>query len=91
MDAYFWGLAIFLLVNAFACLWRAYAGTTVFDRLLAVNIVGTKTLVVLVVLSLVFGRSLLLDVALVYGLLNFVVTVAASRFVETGHLEGGES
>ncbi len=63
-------------------------GPTVVDRLLAVNIVGTKTLVVLVVLALVFGRAILLDVALVYGLLNFVVTVAASRYLETGRLQG---
>jgi multicomponent Na+:H+ antiporter subunit F len=88
MEAFFWGVAIFLMLNAFACLWRATAGPTVVDRVLAVNIVGTKTLVVLTVLALVFGRSMLLDVALVYGLLNFVITVTASRFLETGRLKG---
>lgn len=88
MTAFFWGVGIFLLVNAFLCLWRAYAGPTVADRILAVNIVGTKTLVVLVLLAFVFGRSLYLDVALIYGLLNFVVTVAAARYLETGRLRG---
>lgn len=88
MDALLWGVAIFLLVNAFACLYRAYAGPTVVDRILAINIVVTKTLIVLVALSLAMGRSLLLDVALIYGLLNFVLTVAATRFIETGRLEG---
>ena len=88
MDGFYWGLAIFLLVNAFACLWRAYAGPTIVDRMLAVNIVGTKTLVVLVLLALAFRRSLFLDVALVYGLLNFVVTIVATRFLETGRLKG---
>jgi multicomponent Na+:H+ antiporter subunit F len=88
MEAFFWGVAIFLMVNAFACLWRATAGPTVVDRMLAINIVGTKTLVVLTLLALVFGRSMLLDVALVYGLLNFVITVTASRFLETGRLKG---
>ena len=88
MTAFFWGVAIFLLVNAFLCLWRAYTGPTVADRILAVNIVGTKTLVVLVLLAFVFGRGLYLDVALIYGLLNFVVTVAAARFLETGRLRG---
>ena len=48
MDTFFWGIAIFLLVNAFACLYRAYRGPTVVDRVLAINIVVTKTLVVLV-------------------------------------------
>jgi multicomponent Na+:H+ antiporter subunit F len=88
MEAFFWGVAIFLMVNAFACLWRATAGPTVVDRMLAINIIGTKTLVVLTLLALVFGRSMLLDVALVYGLLNFVITVTASRFLETGRLKG---
>lgn len=87
MQAFFWGIAIFLLVNAFLCLWRAYAGPTVVDRILAVNIVGTKTLVVLVLLASVFGRSLYVDVAFVYGLLNFIVTIAASRYLETGRLK----
>ena len=49
---------------------------------------GTKPLVVLSLLAFVFERSLFVDVALVYGLLNFIVTLAASRFVETGRLKG---
>jgi len=88
MNAFFWGLAIFLLLNASACLWRAFAGPTAVDRILATNVVSTKALLVLVLLGLVFERSLMLDVALVYGLLNFGVTVAATRFLETGRLKG---
>ncbi len=88
MSGFLWGVAIFLLVNAFLCLWRAYAGPTVVDRVLSVNIVGTKTLVVLEIGSFVFERSLYIDVAFVYGLLNFIVTLAASRFLETGRLRG---
>ncbi len=89
METFFWALAVFLLLNAFSCLWRAWRGPTVYDRVLAINVVGTKTLVVLVVVGVVAGRGLFLDVALVYGLLNFVITLAASRFMETGRL-GGE-
>ena len=88
MRTFFWGLGVFMLANAFLCLLRAYLGPTVADRILAVNIVGTKTLVVLVLLSYIFERSLYLDVALVYGLLNFLVTVVATRFMETGRLSG---
>jgi multicomponent Na+:H+ antiporter subunit F len=86
VDTFLWGVGIFLLVNAVLCLWRAYAGPTVVDRVLAINIVGTKTLVVLVLLAFVFDRSLFVDVALVYALLNLVITLAASRFLETGRL-----
>lgn len=87
MDVFFWGTAIFLLVNAFICLYRAYRGPTAVDRILAINIVGTKTLVVLVLLAFVFDRGLFIDVAFVYAFLNLVVTLAASRFLETGRLE----
>jgi multicomponent Na+:H+ antiporter subunit F len=87
MSAFFWGLSIFLLVNATACLWRAFAGPTAVDRILATNVVGTKALVVLVLLGLAFERSLLLDVAVVYGLLNFGITITATRFLETGRLK----
>ncbi|KAF0208504.1 MAG: multicomponent Na+H+ antiporter subunit [Actinobacteria bacterium] len=88
MDSFFWGLGIFLFVNAFLCLLRAYWGPSVADRILAVNIVGTKTLLVLVLLGYIFGRPLYLDIALVYGLLNFAITVITARFIETGRLTG---
>ena len=88
MTTVLWGLAVFVLANAFLCLIRAYRGPTAADRLLAVNVIGTKTLVVLALLSFVFDRTLFVDVALVYGLLNFVVTIAAGRLMETGRLKG---
>ncbi len=88
MTTFLWSLALFLLVNAFLCLLRAYLGPTAADRLLAVNVIGTKTLVVLALLAFVFDRTLFVDVALVYALLNFVVTIAASRLMETSRLKG---
>jgi len=87
MTTFFWGLAIFILLNAFLCLWRAQAGPTLVDRILAVNVMGTKTLVVLVVLGFVSGREVFIGVAFVYGLLNFAVTLAATRLLETGRLK----
>jgi multicomponent Na+:H+ antiporter subunit F len=88
VTTFLWAIAIVLLVNAFLCLLRGYLGPTVADRILAINVVGTKTMVVLCLLAFVFERSLFVDVAIVYGLLNFVVTVAAGRFLETGQLKG---
>jgi len=88
MEAFLWAIGIFLLVNAFVCLWRAITGPTVVDRVLAINVIGTKTLLVLAVFAVISGQGVLLDVALVYGLLNFVITIAAARFLETGRLRG---
>jgi multicomponent Na+:H+ antiporter subunit F len=81
-----WAVATAVLLLAFGCLWRANAGPTLQDRILAVNVVGTKTLVVLAVLATIAGHGFLLDVAIAYGLLNFVISLAAGRFVETGRL-----
>ncbi|MCX8007659.1 MAG: cation:proton antiporter [Coriobacteriia bacterium] len=88
MDSFLWGAATFLLAVASVCLYRAYRGPTVLDRVLAVNVIGTKTMVLLVLLAFVFDRPLYVDVALVYALLNFVTTVVATRYFETGALEG---
>lgn len=86
-----WATATLLLVMAFACLWRADAGPSVQDRVLAVNMVGTKALLVLAVLARIAGHAFLIDVALAYALLNFVITLAAARYVETGRLESETS
>ena len=84
MKTFFLAVALVLVVNAFLCLIRAVRGPTVPDRILAVNVIGTKTLVVLILISYMFGRSFYIDVAVVYALLNFVVTLAASRYLESG-------
>jgi len=81
-------VGIILIANAFLCLYRAFRGPTVPDRILAVNIVGTKTLVILVLIAYIFRQAMYLDVALVYGLLNFIITVAAARYLETGKIRG---
>lgn len=86
MSVWLWGAATALLAMGFGCLWRASVGPTVQDRVLAVNVAGTKTLVVLVLLARVAGHSFLLEAAIVYGLLNFVITIAATRFIESGRL-----
>jgi multicomponent Na+:H+ antiporter subunit F len=81
-----WGSAVVLVLLAFVCLWRADRGPTLQDRILAVNVVGTKALVVLVLLAVIAGHDYLIDVAVVYGLLNFVLTLAATRLVERGRI-----
>lgn len=86
MTTFFWGVATFILLNAFVCLWRAQRGPTLVDRILAMNVMGTKTLVVLVLLSFIFGREVFIGVAFVYGLLNLAITLAVTRLLETGRL-----
>lgn len=88
MEIFYLITGIILAINAFLCLYRAVAGPTLPDRILAINIVGTKTLVILVLIAYIFHQAMYLDVALIYGLLNFIVTVAAARYLETGVIWG---
>ncbi|MEW6188782.1 MAG: cation:proton antiporter [Actinomycetota bacterium] len=88
MSTFYLYVGIILIANAFLCLYRAFRGPTVPDRILAVNIVGTKTLVILVLIAYIFRQAMYLDVALVYGLLNFIITTAAARYLETGKIRG---
>ncbi len=82
MDDFLTVIALIISLNAVICLYRAAVGPTTQDRVLGVNIVGTKALVVVVLVTFIQTESFFLDVALVYALLLFVVTVAVSRYLE---------
>ena len=71
-----------LLVTMALTLWRALAGPTSFDRLLAVNSFGTKTVLLIAAAGFLAGRPEFLDIALVYALINFLGTVAVLKFFE---------
>ena len=59
---------------------RALLGPGVFDRILAANSFGTKTVLLISVLNFISGRPEFLDLALVYALMNFIATIAVLRF-----------
>ena len=78
--------AIAILVTMALALTRALLGPTVYDRVLAVNMFGTKTVLIIAVLGFLSGRPDFLDLALLYGLINFVGTLAVLKFFEYGDL-----
>ena len=78
--------ALFLLATLALLLVRAVKGPTVFDRLLAANTTGTVAVLLLAVIGFLTGRPDFLDLALVYGLLNVVGTIAVLKFFRHGRL-----
>ncbi|PSQ46708.1 cation:proton antiporter [Halobacteriales archaeon SW_7_65_23] len=81
----FLGTATAFILLAVAMFYRAVKGPSTQDRVLAVNVLGTNTVVVLALLGAALGEPSLLDIALVYALLNFLMAVAISKFtVERG-------
>ncbi len=75
-----------VLVAMVLLLVRAFLGPTIFDRLLAVNNFGTKTVIVLALYGFMTERPEFLDIALVYALCNFIATIAVLKYFEYGDL-----
>ncbi|MDZ7791155.1 MAG: monovalent cation/H+ antiporter complex subunit F [Xanthomonadales bacterium] len=73
-------LAVF--VTMALSLVRAFKGPTNYDRILAVNVFGTKTVLVVALIVFVTGHHDLIDVALVYALINFITVVAVLKLVK---------
>jgi multicomponent Na+:H+ antiporter subunit F len=75
-----------ILVTMLIALVAAVRGPTVFDRLLAINMFGTKTVLLIAVAGFLMGRPEWLDLALVYVLVNFIGAIAVLKFVRFGNL-----
>ena len=73
---------IAILITMGLALIRALLGPTVFDRILALNMVGTKTTLLIAVMGFLTGRPEFLDIALVYALINFIGTIAVLKFTK---------
>ncbi|SHE56227.1 multisubunit sodium/proton antiporter, MrpF subunit (TC 2.A.63.1) [Microbulbifer donghaiensis] len=81
---------IALLVVMAMALIRALLGPSVYDRILAVNVFGTKTVLLIAVICFTFGKPEFLDIALVYALINFVSVIGVLRYFEFRSGSGGE-
>jgi multicomponent Na+:H+ antiporter subunit F len=77
--------ALAILVTISLALARAFMGPTVYDRILAINMVGTKTVLLIAVFAVLSKRTDMLDIALTYALINFIGVVAVLKLVEQGN------
>lgn len=79
--------AVLITAATFLCLYRAVIGPTAADRVVAINVIGTKAVVIISIVSLVQHEAYFLDVAMVYALISFVATVGIAKYLEKGALE----
>jgi multicomponent Na+:H+ antiporter subunit F len=75
-------VCVSILVVMGVALSRAFFAPTVYDRILGVNMFGTKTVLFIAVVGFLSGRPDFLDIAIVYALINFIGMVAVLRFFE---------
>lgn len=75
--------AVLILIGVLAMLYRVIQGPTLLDRILGVNVIGTKTIVVVALIGFIYDRpGMFIDIALAYALINFVATIAVLRYLE---------
>jgi len=72
--------AFFIIISMALMLGRLLGGPTLYDRLLAVNSFGTKTVLFLCVFCFIIDRPDGIDIALLYALMNFIATIAVLKF-----------
>ncbi|MBW1744838.1 MAG: pH regulation protein F [Deltaproteobacteria bacterium] len=83
MENFYLGVSILLCMLVLLCLYRVIYGPTIIDRIVGVGAIGTKTLVILVLIGFIYGRiDMFLDISIAYALLNFIGTIAAAKYFE---------
>lgn len=82
----FIGAAVILTLLSFASLYRAMAGPTAGDRVVAINMISTKITTVIVLCALFLGEKAYVDVALIYAMISFITTVSVAKYLEKGKL-----
>ena len=81
MTSFFLYVAIGLCLIMALSIYRVLFGPTTLDRLIGVNAIGSKTVILLLLIGFLYGRvDMFVDIALAYGLLNFVAVIAAARY-----------
>ncbi|MBE0521316.1 MAG: cation:proton antiporter [Candidatus Methanoperedenaceae archaeon] len=81
-EAFIW----VILLSTSLVLYRIIKGPSTYDRMLGVNVIGTKTIIILVLIGYVFERPHFFDIALLYAILNFIATVVIAKYLERGRI-----
>ena len=83
MFDFFLIISIIILASVFLCLYRAVFGPGIVNRMIAVNVIGTKTIVIILFMGFIFNRvEMFTDISIVYALINFIGTLTFSKYFE---------
>ncbi len=79
--------AILVVLMIFSSMIRAIAGPTAPDRIVAINIIATYTLIIITLISRIYSQVYFLDIAMVYALMGFITTIGVAKYLEKGALD----
>lgn len=84
MEKFFLYYSIVLTIIIFIPLYRIVKGPTIFDRMLGAGAIGTKTMVLILTIGIVYNRfDMFIDITLAYAVLNFIGIIAIAKFLGT--------
>ncbi|MFC1872667.1 monovalent cation/H+ antiporter complex subunit F [Chloroflexota bacterium] len=85
MTGFFLAIAILLLILITLCLYRVAVGPTVFDRIIAAGLVGTKGVILLLLIGYIYKRmDMFVDIAIIYAMFNFISVIMICKYFESG-------
>ena len=83
MTQFFVILGVGMCVLVLLCLYRATYGPNVLNRAAGLSAIGTKTLIILLLMGVIYDRvDMFIDISMVYALLNFIGTVVLAKYLE---------
>ncbi len=84
MTQFFLIIGVAMCVLVLMCLYRGTFGPTILNRAAGISAIGTKTLIVLLIMGVIYERvDMFIDISMVYALLNFLGTVVLAKYLET--------
>jgi len=84
MHDFFVYLSVILTIIIFIPLYRVVKGPTVFDRMLGAAAIGAKTMVLICIIGVVYGRfDMFIDITLAYAILNFIAFIAVAKYINS--------
>jgi multicomponent Na+:H+ antiporter subunit F len=79
-------IGLVIASTVLACSYRAIVGPGTYNRIVAANVIGTKAIVILVLVGYIIERPQFIDVALMYAAIAFIGTIIIAKYAERGEL-----
>jgi len=83
MNTFFLIIGIGMCLLVLLCLFRVTYGPTILNRAAGISAVGTKTLIILLIIGVIHRRvEMFVDISMVYALLNFIGCLVLAKYLE---------
>jgi len=84
MENFFTYLAVLITLIILIPLYRVLIGPRLMDRMLGAGAIGTKTMVLILIIGFIFNREdMFIDITLAYAVLNFIGVIAIAKYIGT--------